>query len=108
MDFKYLVIMITAPSLEVADEIAFRLVERKLAACVNTVVPISSIYAWEGKVTRDEEVLLVVKARAEGFEERFVPAVQELHPYEVPEIIALPIVMGLGSYLSWMDEVTTE
>jgi periplasmic divalent cation tolerance protein len=106
MDFKHLVILITAPSREVANEIASGLVERRLAACVNTVVPISSIYTWEGKVTKDEEVLLVVKARAEGFEERFIPVVQELHPYEVPEIIALPIVMGLGSYLSWMDAVT--
>ncbi len=106
MDFKHVVVFITAPSEEVAGKVADALLEKKLAACVNTVVPISSLYIWKGAVTQDEEVLLVVKARAEGFEERFVPTVQAVHPYQVPEIIALPIVLGLGSYLEWIEQVT--
>ena len=61
---------------------------------------------WEGKINRDEEVLLIVKSRAEVFESELIPAVQGVHPYEVPEIIALPIIMGSADYLGWMNEVT--
>lgn len=106
MDFEHVVALITAPSQKVARQIADTLLEKHLAACVNTVTPITSLYTWKGAVTEDEEVLLVVKARAQGFEQRFIPAVKAVHPYEVPEIIALPVVMGLGSYLDWIDEVT--
>ncbi len=106
MDFKHVVVFITAPSQEVADEISAHLLQARLAACVNTLVPVRSRYTWQGAVTEDEEVLMIVKARAQGFEQRFIPAVQAVHPYEVPEIIALPIVMGSGSYLDWIDEVT--
>lgn len=108
MDFNHVVALITAPSQEVARQIANTLLEKRLAACVNTVVPVNSLYTWKGAVNEDEEVLLVVKARAAGFEQVFIPAVKAVHPYEVPEIIALPIVMGLGSYLDWIDEVTGE
>lgn len=106
MEFKHIVVLITAPSQEVAEHIAASLLEKKLAACVNTAVPVRSLYTWKGQVEQDDEVLLVVKARVEGFEERFIPAVQTVHPYEVPEIIALPIVLGSSSYLAWIDEVT--
>lgn len=106
MDIKPIVVFITAPSWEVARRIARSLVEKKLAACVNLISPITSIYAWEGKINEEEETLLVVKSRAELFEGEILPAVREIHPYQVPEIIALPISMGLPDYLRWVGEET--
>jgi periplasmic divalent cation tolerance protein len=108
MEFKHIVVFITVPSEEVGRQIADMLVEKKLAACVSAISPVKSLYTWKGETVEDEEVLLVVKARADGLEERLIPAVRAMHPYEVPEIIALPIVMGLGSYLEWIDTVTDE
>jgi len=101
-----IVVLITAPSKEVGKQIARALLEQELAACVNIISSIDSIYTWEGKICNDEEVLLVVKSRAELFEDQLVPAVQAIHPYQVPEIIALPIKMGAKSYLDWIEAVT--
>jgi periplasmic divalent cation tolerance protein len=101
-----IVVLITAPSKEVGKQIARALLEKELAACVNIISSIDSIYTWEGKICNDEEVLLVVKSRAELFENQLVPAVQAIHPYRVPEIIALPIKMGAKSYLDWIEAVT--
>lgn len=108
MELKHIIVFITVPSKEVGRQIADMLLEKKLAACVNAISPVNSLYTWKGETVEDEEVLLLVKARADGFEERLIPAVRAVHPYEVPEIIALPIVMGLRSYLEWIDEVTDE
>ena len=105
MDEKHLVVYITTPDMQTGEEIAGALIERKLAACVN-LIPVQSIYRWEGEVTRDAEVLLVVKTRADLFEAQLVPAVEELHPYQVPEIIALPIVRAAAGYLAWIDKET--
>jgi periplasmic divalent cation tolerance protein len=107
MDEKHLVVYITTPDMQTGEEIAGALIERKLAACVN-LIPVHSIYRWEGEVARDDEVLLIVKTRADLFAEQLVPAVEELHPYQVPEIIALPVVMGAAGYLKWIDEETRE
>jgi periplasmic divalent cation tolerance protein len=104
---KYVVILVTAPSVEVARQIADQLLAQKAAACVNIVPAVNSIFSWQGQIESDQEVLLVVKSRAELFESRVAPIVQEVHPYEVPEIIALPIVMGSKGYLDWIDEVTS-
>lgn len=101
-----IVVLITAPSKEVGKQIARALLEQELAACVNIISSIDSLYNWEGKICNDEEVLLVVKSRAELFENQLVPAVQAIHPYQVPEIIALPIKMGAKSYLDWIEAVT--
>ena len=106
MNSQAIVVLITVPSKQVGEEIAHVLVEQKLAACVNILSGISSIYLWRGAINRDEEVLLIVKSRADLFEERLLPAVQAIHPYEVPEIIALPVVMGYPGYLDWIQEVT--
>lgn len=106
MDNQYVIVMITTPSKEVGETIANTLLEKKLAACVNLIAPIFSHYTWEGKINRDEEVLLLVKSRAEIFTSQLVPAVQAVHPYEVPEIIALPILTGAQNYLTWIDDVT--
>ena len=104
---QFILVMITAPSEDTAREIAHVLLEKKLAACVNLVPSVSSLYSWGGAVNDDDEILLIVNSRVELFEDRLVPAVQQIHPYEVPEIIAVPILMGSKSYLDWIEEVTT-
>jgi periplasmic divalent cation tolerance protein len=101
-----IVVLITVPSKDMGKQIARALLEQKLAACVNIISPLDSMYTWEGKICTDEEVLLVVKSRAELFENQLVPAVQAIHTYQVPEIIALPIKMGAKSYLDWIEAVT--
>lgn len=103
----YLVVLITAPSSDVAKQIARALVEQKLVACVNVVPAVSSVYLWQGQLCDDQEALLIAKTRAALFAEKLVPAIKALHPYQVPEIIALPIVMGSEDYLTWIDQVTT-
>jgi len=106
MDSEYIVVLITAPSTQVGEQVAKTLLEHKLAACVNLLSPIRSFYTWEGQTCDDQEVLLIVKSRAELFADQLVPTVQAIHPYELPEIIALPIVMGSQRYLSWINEST--
>lgn len=103
-----IVVLITAPSQEVARRIANALLGEKLAACVNVLPSIRSYYTWKGTQQEDEEVLLLVKTRAALFESRLVPAVKAVHPYELPEIIALPIQMGFEPYLTWINEETLE
>ena len=108
MDPQFSVVLITAPSKEAGRQIASALLERKLAACVNILSPINSLYIWDQKIHDDEEALLIVKTRTELLKDGLIPAVKALHPYEVPEILALPVLLGLDSYLEWMDEVTRE
>ena len=100
-----LVVLVTTPSPERAAEIARALVEERLAACGNVVPGVRSIYRWEGKVHDDAEALLVLKTtrgRLEALRER----VLALHPYEVPEVIALPIEAGNARYLAWITAET--
>lgn len=93
----------TVGSAEDAERIARELVGRRLAACVNVVGGVVSVYRWKGAVERDEERLLVIKTRAERLEE-LRQALVELHPYEVPELVALPVEAGHAPYLAWLDE----
>jgi periplasmic divalent cation tolerance protein len=102
-----LVVLSTVGKAEDAERIARALVERGLAACVNVVPAVTSIYRWKGKVERDEERLLVIKTRAERFA-ALRQALVSLHPYEVPEAIALPITAGHQPYLEWLDESVGE
>ena len=102
MDNQPIIVFITAPSKEIGKQIATTLVEQKLAACVNILGPISSIYTWEGKICDDEEVMLIAKSRSDLFESHLIPAVRAIHPYQIPEVIALPVAMGLRSYLDWV------
>jgi periplasmic divalent cation tolerance protein len=106
MENEYIIVLITTPNQETSEMIANTLLEKKLAACVNLVGSILSFYTWEGDINRDEEMLLIVKSRAELFESELIPAVQAVHPYDIPEIIALPIFMGSEDYLAWIDDVT--
>jgi periplasmic divalent cation tolerance protein len=101
---EHLVVLVTTPSKEVGRELGRTLLERALAACVNIVTPIESLYIWEGTLCSDEEALLVIKTSARVFDE-LNAAIRDLHPYDVPEIIALPIVVGSQDYLAWVDQV---
>lgn len=102
----HIVIFVTAKDQAQADKIAGKLVEEKLIACANIVPGIQSIFRWEGKVDRAQEVLLILKSRRRHFP-TIVKRVKALHSYNVPEIIALPIVEGNKDYLKWLTESTT-
>jgi periplasmic divalent cation tolerance protein len=95
------VILVATPDEESAERVARSLVEDRLAACVNTLPGVRSVYRWRGSVEVAGEVLLVVKARREDVES-IAQRVQQLHPYEVPEVIALDIVEGHAPYLEWL------
>jgi periplasmic divalent cation tolerance protein len=103
----YLVIFITTSSYEEARKIADALVVQKKAACVNIVPKVNSLFRWKGKIEEAEESLMVVKTRAKLFPD-VVSTVKGIHSYEVPEIIALPIIEGNPDYLKWIDEETEE
>lgn len=106
MDPDILVVLITVPSMEIGEKIAHHLLERRLAVCVNFIPGVRSIYTWAGKINDDQELLLMVKTRAHLFREELIPAVQALHPYDVPEILALPVLMGNPEYLDWVKAET--
>ena len=93
----------TVGSAEEADRLARALVERRLAACVNVVPGVVSHYRWQGELQRDEERLLVIKTRAERIE-ALRDALRELHPYELPELVAFEISAGSPEYLKWLDD----
>lgn len=99
------IVYVTCPDPGTGEDIAGRLVAEHLAACVNVVPGLRSVYRWRGKIEVDDEVLLLIKtavARFEALRER----VRELHPDEVPEIVAVPVTQGLESYLQWVRDET--
>lgn len=100
---EHIVVFCTVGQAQDASALALALVERRLVACVNVLSGVTSIYRWRGKVERDEERLLVMKTRADHFEE-LRAAIVAWHSYEVPEIVALPLVAGHAPYLAWIDE----
>lgn len=99
-----IVVLVTCGSAKEARRIARALVEKKLAACVNILqAPVLSVYRWKGKVESAKEVLLVIKSVRKRFA-ALQRAIRDLHSYDVPEIIALPISSGFIEYLRWIDE----
>jgi periplasmic divalent cation tolerance protein len=100
-----LVVLTNCPDVEVADRIARTIVEQRLAACVNRLAPVESVYRWQGAVERATEVPLLIKTTRERYAE-IEQAIRALHPYEVPEIIAMPVSAGLASYLRWVADET--
>jgi periplasmic divalent cation tolerance protein len=95
------VAFVTAPDPETATGIARALVEERLAACVNLVPAVRSIYRWEGRVHEESEILLIVKTRAEHAAE-LEARVRALHPYEVPELLRVTVAGGSAAYLGWV------
>lgn len=93
----------TTARVEDARKIAARLVEDRLAACVQIVEPITSVYRWQGIVEEEKEVLLLIKS-SQDLISRIVDLLDRIHPYEVPELIATPIVDGSAAYLNWLEE----
>ena len=95
------VVLVTAPTADVAASIARTLVEEGLCACGNVIPGVRSIYRWEGEIHDDAEALLVLKTERRALAELKV-RLQELHPYQVPELLVLPVEDGLGPYLEWV------
>ena len=105
MPHHNLMVFVTASSTEEAETIARAMVEERLAACANLVPSVSSVFRWEGRIEREEEVLIILKSRRMLLD-RLVERVRELHSYEVPEVVALPIVGGSDAYLDWLRKET--
>lgn len=98
----FLQVMTTTANQEDAERIARALVERRLAGCVQVVGPIHSTYWWEGAVETADEYLCLVKSSREAYP-ALEAAIQELHPYDVPEILAVPVAAGSAAYLTWLQ-----
>ncbi len=96
-----LLVFTTFPNLEIARQIATALVEKQLAACVNLLSTATSIYRWEGKIESESEIPALLKTTRAGFS-ALEAELRELHPYDVPEIVAVPIEEGSGTYLAWI------
>lgn len=101
----YIEVHVTAGDRDEAARISRVAVERRLAACAQTVGPITSTYWWEGKVEESEEWLVLFKTTADLFD-KLAASVRETHSYDVPEIIAVPVRAGISDYLSWITKET--
>lgn len=101
----YIVVFVTAASDKEGEKIAQALLKERLAACVNIVAGVKSVFRWKGEISTEEEVLLIMKTKDRLFE-KLKKRVVELHSYEVPEIIASPILAGFEKYLSWLEKET--
>jgi periplasmic divalent cation tolerance protein len=102
---ELILVLSTCHSETTANRIASGLVQQKLAACVNIIPGIESVYHWQDKIQRDKEYLLIIKSRKELFPQ-LQDAITELHDYELPEIIAVPIEAGEQAYLNWIKSAT--
>lgn len=102
----YIVVFVTASGKKEADKIAKALIQKKLAACVNIVPRIESVYWWQGKVEKGKESFLIIKSKKSKLAS-LIKLVKSLHSYTVPEVIALPVIGGSKTYLNWIDESLT-
>ena len=101
----FIQVFMTAEKKEEAENIASAMVEKRLAACAQLLGPIRSTYWWEEKIETSDEWLCIMKSRKDLFE-KLEKAIREMHPYDVPEIVALPIVAGSRDYLKWLGQET--
>jgi len=99
----HVVVLIMTSSKHEAEEIGKALLESRLAACVNIVEPVRSLFRWQGAIERQEEALMLVKSRSDLLPS-MIRIVKEMHSYTVPEVIALPILAGSSDYIGWVDE----
>jgi periplasmic divalent cation tolerance protein len=100
---SFIVVLVTVGSKEEAEKISLQLLEEKLIACANVVGPVTSHFQWLGKIDRAEEFLVFLKSRIDLFD-ALSEKIKSLHSYEVPEILALPVVAGSKNYLSWLGD----
>ncbi len=100
----YYTIFVTVPDIEESNKIANLLVESKLAACVNIIPNLTSLYWWEGKIVRDKELLLIIKTSEENCD-LIIQKIGDVHSYTNPECVAFKIEKGSRKYLDWIDEV---
>jgi periplasmic divalent cation tolerance protein len=98
---SYIVVIMTTPNKEEAAKIVRSLVRERLIACANIVGPVSSVFWWQGKIDEENEFLILMKSHKNPFE-RISERIMEIHSYDVPEIIALPIIEGSPPYLDWL------
>jgi len=103
---EVVVVLTNLPDREAALKLANDLVARRLAACVNVLAECTSVYRWHGKVEKAAEVPVLIKTRRERYAE-VEAAIRGLHPYELPEIVAVPVVRGLDQYLQWVADETS-
>ncbi len=103
MATEFVTVLCTVPDQKTALTIARTLVESRLAACCNIVPGLRSIYFWEGQVQDDQELLLIIKSKKKAFPE-LEEKIKSLHPYQVPEILAISVDSGNSEYLNWLDE----
>ncbi|CAA9991289.1 cutA homologue, putative [Plasmodium knowlesi strain H] len=99
----FIAVYVTAPGTDVAEKISNVLLEDKLASCVNIIPGVLSLYHWKGEIARDNEVLMMIKTKKNLFS-KIVDAVKANHPYEVPEVISVPIHQGSKDYLDWISK----
>ena len=100
-----LLVVTNLPDRESAEKLAALLMERRLAACVNILAPCSSVYRWQGEIQHDEEHPLLIKTAQDRYAE-LEASIRANHPYELPEIIAVPLTYGLPAYLHWVESET--
>ena len=103
---EIIIILTNLPDRASALKLAGQLVEQRLAACVNVLAECSSVYRWEGRIKSATEVPVLIKSRAQRYDE-VEAEIRRLHPYELPEIVAVPVVRGLEEYLEWVAGETT-
>ncbi|MGY4014681.1 divalent-cation tolerance protein CutA [Aeromonas molluscorum] len=101
-----MLLLCTCPSQASADLISEQLLERRLAACINQLAPVRSVYRWQGKIERASEIQLIIKSRISLFAD-IEQRILALHPYETPELLMLPITGGHTPYLAWLMEETS-
>ncbi|MGB9672308.1 MAG: divalent-cation tolerance protein CutA [Candidatus Norongarragalinales archaeon] len=103
MEKQHIIVLVTTPNKGEAEKIAQSLLNERLIACANIIGPVHSLFWWQGKIDKAQEHLILMKTRKDLFN-KLAEKVKALHSYQVPEIIATPIVEGLKDYLKWLDE----
>ncbi|MBT3013144.1 MAG: divalent-cation tolerance protein CutA [Candidatus Thiodiazotropha sp. (ex Lucina aurantia)] len=107
MPTPLLLILCTAPDRETALKLSRSLLEQRLAACVNLSPPVTSVYHWQGRLEESEEILLLIKTTKQQYN-NVEATLRAQHPYELPEIIAVPVEQGLDDYIDWVERCTKE
>lgn len=103
MTDEYCIVLCTVPDPDAGERLAASLVEARVAACVNILPGLTSVFRWQGETQKDPEALLIIKTRRDRFE-AICEVLRAQHPYELPEIIAVPLSDGLPAYLRWIDQ----